>query len=73
MDKKFNWISGALLYSFLVALIPGIIGLLSEIFEKLNNIVGGWFWGTPWVIKIPIYILIGLLINFFRPFYKTKD
>ena len=74
--KRFNWISGALAYSFLAALIPGAIwvfgGLFYDILKKFGD-GASWFMNLPWGIKIPIYVIIGTLIQFFRPLNKLND
>jgi hypothetical protein len=74
--KKLSWILGGLIYSLLMALVPGAIwifgGLLYDILKKLGD-GASWVIGLPWSIKIPVYIIIGLCIQFFRPLFESKN
>lgn len=63
---KIDWLIKTLCYAFLVALIPGFIwlflGILSDILDliiaKANS-----FHSLPWNVKIPIFIIIGFIIQ----------
>ena len=75
--KKVEWILGALVYSFLVAISPMLILMFSELFflltKKLNEIVS-WVVGNNlngWIFY-GITFVLGLYIQFCKPLFKRS-
>ena len=66
---KIHWIIGAIIYTFLAALIPGAAWLF------LGLLVDGatWFMGLSWGVKIPTYVVAGICLQLLRPIIFSED
>lgn len=74
--KQLSWVFGVLAYSFLAALIPGLIwvfgGFLYDVLKRLGD-GANWFMGLSWGIKIPVFIAMGICFQSLRPLFNSKS